>query len=71
MTVQAKFKCESVLHTEGEQVQVALRAAYGPGNESWSKLTPSGSMMMTITNPALINYFKPGRMYLLNIEEAV
>lgn len=66
--VRAKFKVESI--TVGESADpdavnctVNLRAAYGPGNEAWSKWTPSGELRMHVTNPEAAAQFKVGRSY--------
>jgi hypothetical protein len=81
MTVQAKFRCtektsrtsthsysgEPGLHDSEE---VKFNAVYGPGNEHWSKFTPSGELKMQITNPAALSQFEVGKDYLLTIEAA-
>jgi hypothetical protein len=35
-------------------------------NKSWSKWTPSGSLSITITNPAAIDQFEKGKAYYLD-----
>jgi hypothetical protein len=64
--VRAKFKCSAV---EGERVSLTA-AVEGEANRSWSKWTPSGQIAMTITNPDAVEFFKPGREYLLTFEAA-
>ena len=71
--IVAKFKCESVAkpsESNGDTESISLSAVYGPGNETWSKFTPSGSLSMSISNPAAQGKFQPGKSYLLNISEA-
>jgi hypothetical protein len=61
-TIIAKLTCETV--TTGVQFEtVRLKAAHGPGNEEWSKFTPSGSVELTITNPDAQGAFEPGKSY--------
>ena len=43
-----------------------LQALAGPGNEEWSKWTPSGELSMSITNPAAIAEFEVGKDYYLD-----
>lgn len=59
LRVRAKFRVVSVEDT-GETKHVKLIAATGPGNESWSRWTPAGTIQMSITNPAASSQFKPG-----------
>lgn len=77
MSVRAKFQCSSVV-PQGAQtpeytcMSVHLHAVYadGKGNESWSKATPNGSLTMTITNPAALEQFVPGKTYFLDFTPA-
>lgn len=62
ITVKAKLKCESVLQTESGET-IKFRAVSGPGNESWSKWTPCADFSMSVTNPNVFEYFKPGSEY--------
>lgn len=68
MKIIAKFKCLSVTRHEGDSETVRMQAAYGPGNEQWSKFTPSGSLEVCITNPACAGAFEPGKHYHLTFE---
>ncbi len=74
MSVRAKFKCHSKKVSEGEnpQAQLTFFASYGEGadNRDWSKWTPSGSLNMSITNPAAFNWFEEGKEYYLDFTEA-
>lgn len=80
MTVRCKFRCierkESGSNygpkADGAKTQegVVLAAVYGPGNEEWSKYTPSGRLEMQITNPAALDQFKVGDEYYVDIVKA-
>lgn len=75
MTVRAKFKCHSKEMREQGAEQVAaltFYASYGEGkdNKDWSKWTPSGTLTMTISNPAAFEWFEPGKEYYLDFSEA-
>ncbi len=69
MRVRAKMKCASVTKYEGSCESVALCAVYGPGNEEWSRMTPSGDLKLSITNPDLMGAFAPGKVYFIDIVE--
>jgi hypothetical protein len=74
-TVRAKFKCdraEKYFSGDDECVTVYFNAVIddSPENASWSKWTPSGQLQMTISNPALLEHFVPGKEYFLDIAEA-
>lgn len=53
--------------------QVSLHAVYASSesdpNKSWAKATPSGSLLMSIDNPAAWGAFKPDHEYILTFEE--
>ncbi len=68
-SIVAKFGAESV-STSGECEAISLRAAYGPGNESWSKWTPAGHIQISITNPEAQKFFVQGKSYLVHFTEA-
>jgi hypothetical protein len=75
MNVVAKFRC--VENAEQDQAlypgasKVRLEAVTsGPGNESWSKWTPSGRVELWVTNPAAVAALEVGRDYLLTFEAA-
>jgi len=71
MTIQAKLVCESVTKTQGAEA-VKLRPVTGdsPENKTFSKYTPSGSVVLDITNPAAFGAFVPGAEYLTTFEPA-
>lgn len=86
MTVQnvrAKFFVSEVKHlyTQGDGDNVAatvkLQPCFGsyPGgdseeNKSFSKWTPQGSIEMTITNPAAVEFFEIGKAYYIDFTPA-
>lgn len=39
----------------------------GPGNEEWSKWTPSGSLKMQINNPDAVTKVEVGKDYFIDI----
>lgn len=75
-TILAKFKCDGVdpYPTEGERTQetVTLRAVVDGSdeNKSFSKWTPFGELKIAITNPDAFGFFKPGKSYYLDMQEA-
>lgn len=74
--VTARFTCQSIKqHATNDpsavHLEVEFTALYGDGtgNETWSKWTPSGKLAMTITNPACVGAFVPGKTYALDITQ--
>lgn len=64
--IVARFRVHSIEHrlNSGDPHHVVkLSAVCGPGNEQWSKYTPSGDISITITNPEAIEKFKLGEEY--------
>lgn len=76
--VRAKFWVKEVTHhhngspTSDQPVTVKLAAAYndGKGNEDWSKYTPSGDIVMLITNPAASDFFTLGKQVFVDFTAA-
>lgn len=72
--IRAKFRCNTVTLSEGQEPieSVTLNAVYAEEgvNKEWSKYTPSGTLQMTITNPAAQGKLKQGHEYILDIREA-
>lgn len=76
--VRAKFRCESVTeHDAGTgaapQRAISLVPVYGKdgsANAEWSKWTPNGSCKLTITNPDVVGFFRPGGEYYLDFTPA-
>lgn len=72
--VIAKFKCHNVNKStvpNNESESVSFRAVYSSDptheNYEWSKYTPSGSLIMNISNPNLFGHFEAGKEYFLTI----
>ena len=76
--MRAKFKCESITLFEASSTpneeyinsQVKLRAVHANGseeNDNFNKWTPSGSLELSITNPAAKDFFVPGKFYYLDL----
>ena len=67
MAVSARFKCHGITDfgSEAEPGKTINMSPVttGPGNESYSKWTPSGSMSMSITNPGAFDQFEVGAEY--------
>ena len=81
MSVQAMFYVEQITHRHTGQAdavnsEIKMAAAFGSylqglpeGNGDWSKYTPSGSLVMNVTNPSAIEQFEPGAVYRLTFEK--
>jgi hypothetical protein len=58
----------------GNSEDVELLAVYGGSNNaednSYAQATPSGSMKLQVSNPAVQGFFKPGKKYYIDITEA-
>lgn len=67
MSVRGKFTVSSVtnLSATSTYVNVKLRAVYSnsPEDNSYSAATPSGSIEMTITNPAAVEQLPIGAQF--------
>ena len=54
--------------------EIALRAVYGKegsANAQWSKYTPSGSLVMTVSNPAAFGRVLPGQFMFVDLTPTV
>ncbi len=71
MIVKAKFICESVKDF-GVQKEVQCTAVTRGSEEnlSFHKYTPSGTLTMLVDNPTTDGFFKPGKEFYVNFEEA-
>lgn len=71
-SIAAKMSCwdDPKRQTNSEIVQ--LNAVYSETgvNKTWAQSTPSGSLNLTIDNPAAQGFFKKGKEYILIIREA-
>lgn len=75
--VRAKFKVESTTVYDDSQedfsvavhLQVVTNETEDPSgeNKSFSRWTPTGSLHMHVTNPALAGFFVEGQLYYLDI----
>lgn len=65
--VKCKFKVTSTRRFD-DQEEVSMQAVTtGPGNEEWSKWTPSGSFNFVVTNPAVIGKYVTGQEVFITI----
>ena len=77
-TIRAKFYINEVANIQTQQPTDVLQRVQGAPvtygkteeNKSFSLWTPSGKLELSITNPAAIDFFKPGKEYYLDITEA-
>lgn len=69
--VRAKFMVQFV-QDYGTWQKVALSAQYSSSKEDnqFAAATPSGTLEMTISNPAVFGFLKPGKQYYLEFTEA-
>ena len=61
MAVSARFWVDEITTRayNPNHTSVILRAAgRGEGNKSWAQATPTGTIEMTVTNPAAAQWFK-------------
>ena len=76
--MRAKFQVQSVSGQTAQEVvtmsAVCSNAPFGPNGESddstYARYTPSGSLSITINNPALVGIFKVGQKFYLDFTEA-
>ncbi len=64
-TVRGKFVVQKVTEFQSGQKEVTLSAQYSGNQEdnSYAQATPSGTIVMTISNPAAANFFTPGKKF--------
>jgi hypothetical protein len=72
MKTRCKFKVESVKKWSGNYEEIVFDAVHGgtKENESFSSATPSGKLVITVTNPNVIGKFVPGSEVYIDITEA-
>lgn len=75
--VRAKFTVQNIFKDKNGWTLVKLYAVYkgdesSPENESFSNSTPSGSVVLTITNPSASEFFEKlaGKYVYLDFTEA-
>ena len=74
MSVRAKMRCIEVSRScdncgsGGDAVKVRLQPVYHDCEENkvWSKWTPSGELMLQITNPEASAQFEIGKLYFVD-----
>ena len=75
-TTRALFQVNDVLERKNAEGQttsmiVKLNPSYESGvNKAFFEATPTGSLEMTINNPAAFGFFRPGRKYWLDFTPA-
>ena len=74
MVTRCKFRVTNVSEPfvgPERQQQITLAAQYCPDtvpeDRNFSKFTPNGKMEFTVTNPAVIDRFKPGQEYYIDL----
>lgn len=76
MNIRAKFQCSSAEKSGDNEYNTQENVSLHPvvsgskENESFSRWTPSGSLLMTITNPSAFGFFEAGKEYYLDISKA-
>jgi len=70
--MEAKFRCDRVSQTVyGDEIEFAPVSDNGiPENKRYHEATPSGKIVITVTNPKLRGYYKPGKSYYVTMTEA-
>ena len=78
-TMRAKFVLQSVTPSEGGEgeelffnavTEAPFDADGNSEDNSFSKWTPAGTLVMTVTNPALCGKLKPGEKFYLDFTKA-
>jgi hypothetical protein len=71
MRTRCKFKVESVKKWSGTHEEIVFDAVHGGSkeNESFASATPSGKLVITVTNPNVIGKFVPGSEVYIDITE--
>lgn len=74
--VQAKVRLNEkadVFTGPGKITRVKFAAVYGDSkeNKTWSRYTPSGSIELSIDNPAAVDAFELGAEYIVSFEKYV
>jgi hypothetical protein len=69
VSVLAKFRCDQAA-AFADRVEFRFSAVIDDerSNRQWSKFTPAGSLLLTVTNPDV--RFRPGECYILRISLA-
>jgi hypothetical protein len=73
MTIRAKFTVSSVTDHGGDGRTIKLHPQYDesiPEDQRFHQYTPTGSLEMYVTNPAVIAELTPGRVYYIDLVAA-
>lgn len=72
--IRAKFTVTQITHYEAPGcIHVELSPRYSkqiPEDKCFAKYTPNGKLMLDVTNPAVIEQFKPGKVFYIDLTEA-
>lgn len=70
--MRAKMKVTSVKKFEGDYEQLELAAVMNGTDEdnTFSKVTPTATLSMMITNPNLVGTFEPGQKFYVDFTSA-
>lgn len=72
-TVRGKFVVDQVTRFAGNYARVFLDARYDsklPEDQRFAEATPNGKIEMTVTVPAVIEAFQPGKVFYVDFVEA-
>ena len=73
MNIRAKFVVESVKRYSGGYGEVTMNARREtsiPEDKQFAEATPTGSLVMTITKPAVLDALAPGSIWYLDFTPA-
>lgn len=74
MATRAKFRCNSVTDFGANNGEKAVLGAVtddgNAENKAFWNATPAGTLEITVNNPDVRGFFKPGQSYYLDISEA-
>lgn len=71
--IRGKFVVDHVTRYPGNYAQVVLDARYDsklPEDQRFAEATPCGKIEMTVTVPAVIEAFQPGKVFYVDFTEA-
>lgn len=73
MKIKALFRVVSVTHQEFGYHDVLMRPVSDDGipeHERFHRATPNGECKMSVTNPAVAEFFAPGRLFYVDFTPA-
>ena len=69
--MRAKFHVDSITqYTWAKEAQLSAVHDTSPENNQFAQATPSGSLKMTISNPAAVDFLQVGKSYYLDFTPA-